>query len=182
MVIPESYLMHGYGYNDYLSHHGVMGMRWGVRRYQNDDGSMTARGKAHYAQEGYRLANGGNRKAGKAAYEKASESQRTKMAAKQYNKAHEELHEKARQSKMNRGKQVGKWLGYGFAGSLVSSAGLMLGSNGHSVASAVLLGAGTAAGVASSVNMGKAILGAMFDDSSMEIGKQRVSNNGKVKK
>lgn len=26
-------------------HHGILGMKWGVRRYQNKDGSLTARGK-----------------------------------------------------------------------------------------------------------------------------------------
>jgi hypothetical protein len=33
--------------NDELNHYGVLGMRWGVRRYQNIDGSLTERGKDH---------------------------------------------------------------------------------------------------------------------------------------
>ena len=30
-----------------LYHYGVKGMKWGVRRYQNKDGSLTAEGKKH---------------------------------------------------------------------------------------------------------------------------------------
>ena len=30
-----------------LSHYGVTGMKWGVRRYQNKDGSLTSAGKKH---------------------------------------------------------------------------------------------------------------------------------------
>lgn len=34
--------------NLYLAHHGILGMKWGVRRYQNADGTLTAAGKKHY--------------------------------------------------------------------------------------------------------------------------------------
>jgi len=32
----------------YLAHHGVKGQKWGVRRYQNNDGSLTDLGKRRY--------------------------------------------------------------------------------------------------------------------------------------
>lgn len=36
--------------NNELYHHGIKGMHWGVRRYQNKDGTRTTLGKQHRAQ------------------------------------------------------------------------------------------------------------------------------------
>lgn len=35
-----------------LAHYGIRGMKWGVRRYQNKDGSLTAAGKKRYSGDG----------------------------------------------------------------------------------------------------------------------------------
>lgn len=35
-------------YYDYLEHHGIKGMHWGIRRFQNTDGSLTGAGRKRY--------------------------------------------------------------------------------------------------------------------------------------
>jgi hypothetical protein len=34
--------------NNYLTHFGIKGMKWGVRRFQNPDGTLTTKGKRRY--------------------------------------------------------------------------------------------------------------------------------------
>lgn len=35
-------------YSSELYHHGILGQRWGIRRYQNEDGTLTDEGKKRY--------------------------------------------------------------------------------------------------------------------------------------
>lgn len=41
----------------YLAHHGVKGQRWGIRRYQNKDGTLNEAGRKKYGKYGSKLYN-----------------------------------------------------------------------------------------------------------------------------
>lgn len=38
--------------NNELYHHGIKDQRWGRRRYQNEDGTLTTAGKKRYSTDG----------------------------------------------------------------------------------------------------------------------------------
>lgn len=65
--------------NGELYHHGIKGMKWGRRRYQNKDGSLTAAGRKRYSDDPKVVES-------KAAVKQASKDRRKALA--EYNKAY----------------------------------------------------------------------------------------------
>lgn len=47
----NTYYIAGYPVSDELYHQGIKGQRWGIRRYQNLDGTLTPAGKARYGKD-----------------------------------------------------------------------------------------------------------------------------------
>lgn len=92
-----------YNYNPYylpetvpIEHHGVKGMKWGVRRYQNKDGSYTKRGLERYrkAEADYDSAKE-KQKSTKQAYKKGTASRSDVKAANRNVKAKKQQMSKA---------------------------------------------------------------------------------------
>ena len=81
-------------YDPYLAHYGVKGMKWGVRRYQNKDGSLTAKGRKRYRDSDGFLTPEGRKQRAKNDYrlsQKSKEVQKKISEDKAYKRTQQEL-------------------------------------------------------------------------------------------
>lgn len=56
--LKERSMSHSENDDNHLAHHGIKGQKWGVRRWQNSDGSLTPDGKIHYGKGNKKEAEG----------------------------------------------------------------------------------------------------------------------------
>ena len=96
-------------YELYLAHHGILGQKWGVRRYQNPDGSLTAAGKLRYAPDGnggYRKLSGSERRAAEKAAKKRTaaleKARKARIEKAEYEKGKQEAIKSGDASKINK--------------------------------------------------------------------------------
>ena len=52
MINMEAWKLELYDYGDDLCHFGIQGQKWGVRRFQNEDGTFNEAGKERYFENG----------------------------------------------------------------------------------------------------------------------------------
>lgn len=90
---------------EHLQHFGAKGMKWGTRRYQNEDGSLTELGRKHYGVEGERSASGVSRDLRRLEKERAGSQARadyyTKKTAKKVAKAEAKAKETGTEVKLS---------------------------------------------------------------------------------
>ena len=93
--------------DEYLEHFGIKGQKWGIRKYQNPDGTLTEEGKARYGKSASSIQRGLNKlDQSKAEYQRDSKAyERNSDYGKNYSKKKIEQTNKAVQQLLDMAKK-----------------------------------------------------------------------------
>lgn len=99
----------------YLAHHGILGQKWGIRRFQNPDGSLTAEGKLRYNPDGTKKTRAERKEATKKYNQKKAalnKARKAKADSEKQKKLEKEYQEKKTQVlKSGKASEVAKYKG-----------------------------------------------------------------------
>lgn len=111
--------------NGYLQHHGILGQKWGHRRFENEDGTLTEEGKQRYSKSNRLKRSAGSRNTEK--MREAKNKNIDEMSNEELKKTNERLRLEREYADLTKGRvKAGKDYVLGMGKSIVS--GIIVGT------------------------------------------------------